>query len=335
MKKTVSTLLILCVLFLTLPLNGCKRNEEPISKTGFYFDTVITITLYSKDAEKHIDECFKLADKYEKLFSTTIQGSDVYNINHSKGESTKVSKETLDLIQAGISYGQKSNGSFDITIGNLTSLWDFSNNKSTIPSTDMLNTAKSTVDYNNISIQNDTVTLTNPDSSIDLGGIAKGYIADQMKLYLLSIGEKEGLINLGGNVLALGAKSGEKATYTIAIQKPFSEDGEAIASIDIIDNSVVTSGTYQRYFKKDNHLFHHILDVKTGMPCNNDLDSVTIISDKSIDGDALSTTVFLMGLDHGLTYVENLADTEAIFITKDGKIKKTSGIGTKIPFQKL
>ena len=154
-----------------------------------------------------------------------------------------------------------------------------------------------------------------------------------MKAYLNKQGITSGLINLGGNVLCVGPKTGEEKTYTIAIQKPFSEDGTVLATVKVSDASVVTSGTYQRYFEVNGKRYHHILDLKTGYPCNNTLDSVTIISKKSVDCDALSTTVFLMGLDDGLSYVENLSGVEAIFVTTNGDIKYTSGIGKTIPFE--
>ena len=157
-----------------------------------------------------------------------------------------------------------------------------------------------------------------------------------MKAYLNSQGITSGLIDLGGNILALGPKEHQDtASYTIGIQKPFSDDGDPIAAIEVTDQSVVTSGIYQRYFESDGVLYHHILDTATGYPCDNGLASVTIINNSSVDGDALSTTCFAMGLTDGLAFAESLPDTEAIFITTDGELHCTSGIGTAIPFLDL
>ena len=160
---------------------------------------------------------------------------------------------------------------------------------------------------------------------IDLGGIAKGYIADQMKDFLNKKGISEGLINLGGNVLTVGPKH-DGSSYHIGLQKPFGEAGEVITDLSVSDASVVTSGTYQRYFEKDGVLYHHILDTKTGRPIDNGLSAVTIVCPSSVDGDALSTYVFTLGLEEGLRYVESLPDIDAIFITDDLQIIKSGDL---------
>src|SRR5699024_5039639 len=149
-----------------------------------------------------------------------------------------------------------------------------------------LEEAVSHIDYPCVQIDGNTVTLTDPEAKIDLGGIAKGYIADQLKEYLTSAGVRHALINLGGNVLTLGGRY-DGSDFRIGIQKPFSEDGTVLGTVSVSDSSVVSSGDYERYFEKDGIIFHHILDPDTGYPVNNDLDQVTIISDRSVDGDAL------------------------------------------------
>lgn len=209
--------------------------------------------------------------------------------------------------------------------------WDFGENKDTVPSQKDINAALPTVDYHNIEISDNTVTLKNPKTQIDLGGIAKGYIADQMKAQLRSDGITEGIINLGGNVLTVGLKkSGD--TYKIGIQKPFDDSGSPIASVDITDASLVSSGVYERYFEKDGKRYHHILNPKTGYPYENGLLGVTIITDSSVDADALSTTCFALGLEDGMKLIENTKGAEAVFITEDFTLHKSSGIGSEIPF---
>lgn len=319
---------------LCLSLWGCApANPQPVTKTGLYFDTVISITLYGEHQEPYIDECFAMAQTYESYFSNTLADSDISRINRSPGIPVEVHDETVALLQEGIVYGERSGGAFDITVGALSELWQFGHKDFAVPAPETVANALASVDYRNIQIDGNKVTLLNADTQLDLGGIAKGYIADKMKEYLNAQGVKSGLINLGGNVLALGPKeSGDGGMYTIALQKPFAEDGEPIASLKITDQSVVTSGTYQRYEKVAGRLYHHILDTTSGYPCQNGLSSVTILSDASTDGDALSTMVFLMGLEQGLAYVEQLEGTEAVFITEKGDIRYTSGIGREIPF---
>lgn len=333
LRRTLCIMLSVICIFACMT-TGCHRQKETVNKTGFYFDTVITITLYDKSYEPLLDECFQLADYYEKLFSATVSGSDIDRINQSNGTPVTVDDETIALLNTGLKYCTLSEGKFDITIGSLSSLWNFSNNNGTVPDADKIADAVSCTDYHSISINGNTVTVSNPQTRIDLGGIAKGYIADKMKEYLNKNGVTEGIINLGGNVLTVGPKD-DKDSYTIGIQKPFSEDGTAMASIDITDATVVSSGVYERYFYVDDVLYHHILDPATGYPYENNLLGVTIICPHSVDADALSTTCFALGLTDGMQLIESLEDTEAIFITDDDKMHTSSGIGTTIPFREL
>lgn len=329
--KIKSFALICCILITSLGITGCNGNTEPISRTGFYFDTVITITLYGSK-ETYIDECFKLCNKYERMFSKTIADSEIsqINANSKSGKYTTVSDETLELIQYGLKYCGLSDGRFDITIGNLTNLWNFTEdtNEPVIPDEEAVQNAVKSVGYTQIDIKGNDVLLMNPNISIDVGGIAKGYIADKLKQYLYENNIKKGMINLGGNILLLGTKT-DGSNYNIGIQRPFDTEGQTIAIVNANDKSIVTSGVYERYFYKDEVLYHHILDTKTGYPVKNNILSVTIISDKSVDGDGLSTTLFALGIEDGLNLIETIPDAEAVFIDKDYKFHLSSGLDKK------
>lgn len=326
-KKACAALLLLALLILC----ACGAKEPTaITKTGFFFDTVVQITLYDNTAESLLDDCFTMAEDYEKLFSKTIEGSDIYNLNHAGGKPITVSEETAKLLEIGISYCELSDGAFDITVGALSDLWDIANNPGELPSEEALAEALSTVGYKAIQINGNTVTLANPETQLDLGGIAKGYIADRMKEYLNENGINEGLINLGGNLLALGPKKSGKP-YVFGIQRPFSEEGEVMFTLEVTDGTVVTSGVYERYFKKDGRVYHHILNPQDGYPYENGLLSATIVCPDSVDGDALSTACFSLGAEKGLALIETLPDTEAIFITEDYELLSSSGIGDTIP----
>lgn len=339
--KHLSLLLILCMF--SAALSGCSlpSSEQTISKSGFYFNTVIQITLYKSSYESLLEDCFSLADTYESYFSNTVSDSDISNINNADGAFVEVHDETIELLKKGIYYGDLSDGNFDITIGKLSDLWNFSTYalldevpESAVPTGDEIQEALKTVDYKGVTIDGNKVALSNPDSKLDLGGIAKGFIADKMKAYLEENGVESGMINLGGNVLTLGKKA-DGSSYTIGIQKPFSEDGEAIASVEVADKTVVSSGVYERYYEIGDKFYHHILNPHTGYPYDNHLLSVTIICDDSVDGDGLSTTCFTLGLDDGMALIESLADVEAIFITDDYELHTSSGMGTTIPYQAL
>lgn len=322
-KKIVLALILATIIvIITYLYNNYIKDSEPIAKNGFYFNTVIAIQLNDTTDEALIDDCFALADTYEHYFSRTLEGSDIYQINHADGAPVEVHDETAELIRAGIKYGELSDGSFDITIGALTDLWDIPNNTGDIPDEAAIRKAVDTVDYTQILVEGNSVTMKDPDAKLDLGGIAKGYAADQMKKYLNAHGAHEGFINLGGNVLTLGEKS-DGSPYHIGIRKPFSEEGETITAVDVADQSIVTSGRYERYFEKDGHIYHHILDPFTGYPYDNDLNGVTVLSDSSMEGDALSTICFALGMEKGMEFIQSMPDVDAIFIDTDNKLHDT------------
>ncbi len=284
--------------------------------TELYFDTVIQIRIQGGTPEI-LETCKELCAYYEGLFSKEIPTSEISRINASLQVAVDVSPETADLVRQGLYYSELSDGKFDVTIAPVSDLWDFHDTKNTvIPSEEARNAACSLVNYQNVLVEDNTVTLLMPGMELDLGGIAKGYIADRLKEYLLGEGVEHGYINLGGNVLLIGGKY-DGSDYRIGIQKPFAESGQTITTLEVRDCSIVSSGIDQRYFEKDGQLYHHILNPQNGMPYENDLLQVTILSDSSTMGDALSTCCFALGLEDGTKLVESLENVEAIFITKD------------------
>lgn len=321
--KKLSAVLTASALLLT-GCSGAKsstQTDQDLTYTDMLFDTVIKIQILEPADESILDGLKKLCEKYDTMFSATNTDSELYKLNHANGQPFTVSSETANLIQEGIHYSELSGGAFDLTIEPVSALWDFKADKPTVPSSDAIAQAVSHVDYTKIDIQDNTVTLEDPEAGIDLGAIAKGYIADQVKTYLKKQGIKHAIINLGGNVDVIGTKP-DGSKYNIGIQKPFDESGEAITSVQLKDQTVVTSGIYERYFKKNGKLYHHILDPRTGYPCENNLYSVSIITDSSTKADALSTTCFLLGYEKGMELIQSMDGVEAIFITDDEKVHK-------------
>ena len=285
------------------------------------FDTIVTIRIWDTSDRSVLEECEKLCQKYENLFSRTIDTSDVSRINQANGQPVTVDQETADLIKTALHYGDLSDGKFDITIAPLSELWNFGHNDGQIPDPAAIEEARSYVNYKNVKVDGTTVQLLDPKAAIDLGAIAKGYIADQLKEHLESAGIKHGLISLGGNTVAIGEKP-DGSPFKIGVQKPFAEQNDILTSLDIRNQSVVSSGTYERYFEKDGKIYHHILNPFTGYPYETHLQQVTIISDASVDGDALSTTCFALGLEEGSKLIKSLDGIEAIFVTDDGNIHR-------------
>lgn len=319
--KCISAVFLSAAIFLT----GCSTPpaNETVSKSGMYFDTVIKIEISGLKDSSIMDHCFDLCEQYENKFSKEIETSEISKINSAKGNPVEVSDETASLIKKGLYYSELSGGAFDITIAPVSDLWDFRSDKKEIPSDEAIQEALTHVGYSNVTVDGNTVTLADSAAALDLGGIAKGYIADQLKAYLKKEGIKHALINLGGNILVIGSQPNGN-DYKIGLQKPFDEQNTAITTVSVHDQSVVSSGIYQRYFELNGKIYHHIINPQTGYPYENNLLGVTIISDESADGDALSTTCFALGLEKGMELIKGIDRTEAIFITDDYQLHYSS-----------
>ena len=310
--------------FLLLGLTGCQSLPVRVSSTGFYFDTVISVTIYDAETTTRGNEllagCMSMAEYYENLYSRTIPTSDIARINSHPGEYVTVSPETITLLQTACHFASISNGLIDPSIGAVSSLWNFHEiEEPVLPDDDVLAEALSHVDYRKISIQDSQVKLSEEGMALDLGFIAKGYIADRMKEYLLKEGIQSAIISLGGNILAVGTKP-DGSPFHVGIQKPFADTGTPVLTIDDSDRSVVSSGNYERYFEVNGILYHHILSTENGYPVSSGLSQVTILSDDSVTGDALSTLCFISGYEKATTLLRNYPDVQAIFVLDDGSV---------------
>lgn len=311
MKKILISLLIFSFF-----LCGCQKTT-PLSSKEFCLDTIVQITLYDSSSKNILNNCFDLCKKYELVFSTNNKKSELYKLNHSvhKLENQSISKELYQVIKQGLYYSELSNGAFDITIGSISSLWDFKNN--IIPQNHLIKEHLQDVSYKNIVLEKNEIRFLNEKTMIDLGAIAKGYIADQIKDYLLKKNVTSALINLGGNILCVGQK--QQQPFLIGVTNP-QETSDSILSLNINDLSVVTSGTYQRYIETDSKKYHHILNPLTGYSYENGLSAVTIISKSSIQGDALSTVCFSLGKEKGIELLNSLKDVSGCFIDENNQI---------------
>lgn len=313
----IAYLLILCCIFLI----GCaSENTNPISISEFKLNTIVTITIYDSQNTQLLEECMAICDRYELLFSRTNPESELYRLNHRELDSLNgfynLSSDTAALIEKGLEYSRFSDGAFDITVAPLSDLWNFTSSSPKAPDAGRIQSVLPLVDYKNIELRGQSFRFLQDKTALDLGAVAKGFIADEIKAYLTSQGVNSAMINLGGNVLCVGNKP-DGAAFKIGIQKPFADRNETIATMEITDKSVVSSGIYERFFEENQKLYHHLLNPKTGYPYNNGLISVTIISDLSVDGDGLSTACFALGLEKGMALIESLPQTDAIFITED------------------
>lgn len=295
-----------------LLLLGC-RTETAHSAAGYACDTVVTITAYAP--QKTVDECLRICADYEAVLSKTVEGSDVWRLNRAEGKPVEVQPETAALLRLAVEIGENSGGAFDVTVAPASALWDFRSETPALPDPEALSAATARIDYRNIEIEGNTVTLKNG-AEIDLGGVAKGYIADRVAEYLRNSGVRSACVNMGGNVIAIGTKPDGKP-WTIGIRDPKGTPEQSCAVLTENDAAVVTSGTYERFFELDSVRYHHILDPKTGMPVRNGLASVTIIGQRSDLCDALSTACFVLGEESSRPLLERYG-LHAIFLYEDG-----------------
>ena len=352
--------LILCTVLVCpmLLFTGCGNitdadtsttGNQPISISSIKLNTAVQITIYDSQDKALLDDCLALCDRYELIFSRTNENSELYKLNHRKDTSDKdpnadeqtipypisgtadtwhISEDLAALLSEGLDITRESDGAFDIAIAPLTSLWDFTAEDPKAPDDAAIQKALPLCSSDGVTIDGQDITLPSDDIQFDVGAIAKGYIADRMKDLLVTKGVKSAIINLGGNVLCIGSKP-DGTPFKIGIQKPFADRNETEAVMDITGKSVVSSGIYERCFKQNGKLYHHILNPKTGYPYDNSLISVTIISDQSVDGDALSTTCFALGLEDGLKFAEKKG-VQAVFITEDYELHYTDGFQDEI-----
>lgn len=309
---------------------GCSKSKvpaEPTSKTALVLGTVCTITLHDSDDTAIIDEAIARLSELEDILSINKTGTELDKVNEMAGiEPVKVSADTLNVVKKGLEYSSLSNGTLDITVGPLVKLWGIGTEWAAVPSQEDIDAAKKLINYKDVVIDegNSTIYLKNPGMIIDLGAIAKGYAADEVVRLLKNKGVKSAIVNLGGNIFALGKKV-DGSDWKVGVQNP-EKDGESTIGYVTVDNkSVVTSGVYERYFEEDGKKYHHILSPETGFPYENEILGVSILSNTSIDGDSLSTTLFALGIEEGLKLIESIDGVDAIFVTRDHKLHMTKG----------
>lgn len=326
--KKLSSLLV--VFLITTMAVGCanqKLPSKPASKTELVIGTVCTITLYDKTDTSIIDKAFTRLRELENILSINKANTELDKVNEMAGvEPVEVSDDTFNVVKKGLEYSKLSGGSLDITIGPLVKLWGIGTDNARLPSQEEIDEKKALIDYNKIEIDEskESIFLKDPNMIIDLGAIAKGYAADEVVKILKEAGVSSAIIDLGGNIYVVGDKL-DGTPWKVGIQNPEKSDSNTIGFVSVSNRSIVTSGVYERYFEHEGKNYHHILNPKTGYPYDNNILGVSILSNTSIDGDSLSTTLFAIGVDEGLKLINSLDGVDAIFITKDHDLYLTDG----------
>ncbi len=312
MKRLLAMILVLVCL-----LGGCAAQYE---RTDFALDTVVNVTVYDAKNQTVLDDCFAEVERLESLLSATRETSDIARINAARGQAVTVSDETVELLTLAARVSALSDGAFDITIRPVSKLWNFTADNPTVPADTARKEALALVDYRRVVMNGNVVSVH---GEVEPGGIAKGYIADRLRDVLRKQNVHSALIDLGGNIVAVGDKDGKP--FRIGIKDP-KNTGALAAVIQVTDLSVVTSGSYERGFTLDGVRYHHLLDPKTGVPVQNGLASVSVICESSALADALSTACFVLGEEGSRTLLTQFPETEAMFIYEDGRLSVTDGL---------
>ena len=305
--------------------------QPALSRTEFALGTVCTIALFEKVNDSVFTDVFNRIREIENRMSVNIPASDVSRINAAAGiKSVQVHDDVFTVIERALYYSNISGGAFDPTVGPLVNLWGINSDNPKVPSQEEIDNVLSLIDFHNIELDVNThsVFLKNTGMVLDLGGIAKGYAADEAAAILQRAGVKRAIIDLGGNIFILGEYK-EKRPWRVGVQDPLKERGNFLGVLELASiNSgwtIVTSGVYERFFEADGKSYHHIFSTETGYPVENEFLSVTIITQISMNADALSTAVFTLGLEKGRELIDSLPDTEAVFVLKNKNVYVTVG----------
>lgn len=322
---TMSVLIgaVLILIFIT-----GNNKKSYIEREIYSLGTLNQLRVCGKNAKKAIEESVIKLNEIDDRMSVFKEYSEISKINKYAGSEPQiVSKDTYYVIQKALKYCSLSKGAFDITIRPLVALWAIGKEEAGIPNSNEIKEKLKIVNYKDLVLDEDTssIFLKNEKQEIDVGGIAKGYAADEVRNILLKNDINSALINLGGNILVVGKKE-NGSSWTVGIQDPTKARGEFALTISVTDKSVVTSGNYERYFVQEGKRFHHIIDPITGYPSESDIISATIISENSIDGDGLSTGVYIMGIHKAIKLIEEIKGVEAILITRHKEVYVTSGM---------
>lgn len=313
------TLLLAWVLL----LSACgQKIEEPFRAEFLAMDTVMYLTLYGEAGEQAAALAQERVEALEHLLSVTDEGSDIYAANHSGGQTVMLHGETAALLERALALCDETGGALDVSIYPVVRTWGFTTGAYRVPGEAELAALLEKVDYTRIALDGGALTL--PEGmELDLGAVAKGWTGDALMELLAEVGVSSAIVELGGNVQALGARP-DGTPWRVAVQAP---DGSGYAgALEIVDRAVITSGGYQRYFEQDGETYWHIIDPATGWPARSGLTSVTVVAEEGVVGDALSTALFVLGREGAEQLWRERGGFECILMEEDGTVAVTQGL---------
>ena len=325
MGKRPKTAKLIIIIYITIFFagiaSGCGKTAEPKTEQAFALDTIVSVTYYDARDREAVLDALALCRIYERVFSRTDPESELSWLNGAG--SGMVSPELREVLALALDYCAESGGRYDVTMGAVSALYDFSGEPH-VPEAAALAEALAHVGWEKVHIEGETVTLSDPAAVLDLGSVAKGWIADRMKELLAERGVQHAIISLGGNVLCLGGRP-DGTAYKIGIRYPERDSTALAATIATREASVVTSGVYERFFVENGVTYHHLLDPATGGPLETGLLAVSVVGPCSARCDALSTVCFALGAEAGCELIDGLDGYEAVWILEDGTQVKSAG----------
>lgn len=337
--------LVSCLLALTLLLSGCQystsgpvsTDSEAAQESQRYLesmDTMMRLTAYGSAREEALDAAQAEILRLDALLSTGQADSEISTLNRNGGGV--LSQDVRTLVERSLELYQETDGAFDITIYPLMELWGFPSKDYHVPTDQELTDTLALVGSDQLTYDEATGTLTlGPGQAIDLGGIAKGYTSQRLMDLYQEAGVTSGMVSLGGNIQCLGTRP-DGTPWRIGIQDPWSDEGSIAAIIQVVDQAVITSGGYERYFVDEatGITYQHIIDPETGFPAQSGLASVSIVTEDGILGDALSTALYIMGLEKGTQFWRAHSDQfQALFLDDDGNLYVTEGLADAVTAQ--
>lgn len=323
---TILIVIVTIVLLVMFVTNKNKKEEASISL--FILGTLVELKAYGVKSKLALEVAEKRLKEIDDKMSVFKEASQVSRLNKSAGiKGEIVSKDTYLVIKEGIKYSKMSKGSFDITVGPVIKAWGIGKENARVPDKEELEEKLKLVNYEDIILRDNTreIMLKKEGQTIDLGGIAKGYAADEIIKIFKQMNIATAIINLGGNVVTMGYKE-DGSNFKVGIQNPLGERNDFVGILELTNKSVVTSGNYERYSIIDRKKYGHIIDARNGRPYEGEIISVTVVSDLSIDGDGLSTGLYLLGVNRGMELVQEMKGIDVVFITKEREVFITAGI---------
>ena len=336
-QNSIFTLLII---IFSIFFTSCERTADP--RTEALMGTVCTVNAYDDGTKSLYDELFARLHEIDETFSVTIDSSEISAINKAAGErSVSVSPDTAYVVRSALSYAELTGGAFDPTVGPLVKIWGINTDHARVPAQSEIDAVLPLIDWRDVSVTDDnTVMLKRRGMALDLGGIVKGYAADELTKILKAQKVRRAIVDLGGNIFVYGKKK-DGSPWRVGIKDPNDPEGVPAIVLNVANSTIVTSGVYERFFTENGVRYHHILDVKTGYPAASGLLSSTIVCESSMAADALSTSVFVLGKEGGMELLHRIQSSDGtplaeipglhaqvlgIFIEEDGSVSASKAL---------